>query len=311
MTADSLTGIVRQLLSAHDHVVTARQLKAIGLTTNQIARLVSQGRLLRLRRDVLVDADWWSTLSTWERHVPRARGVLRSLDPAGTGGFALSHHSALALHGVALHGVDDDVHLVRTTPGRGHRSTNLQVHVAIGPEHLVNSVGLPVVRPAPAVLQVAAASGVEAGLVSVDHALRGRLCTREQLRESLDRCPLRVGRPFAAVVVEHADGRHESAGESRTAWAAHLLGYRGVEPQVTIRTPQGQFVARVDFLLGRVVIEFDGMSKYDDPAVLRAEKRREDMLRSLGYQVVRITWAELADLPALRRKIDAALTRAA
>lgn len=73
----------------------------------------------------------------------------------------------------------------------------------------------------------------------------------------------------------------------------------------------GEFVARVDFLLGRVVIEFDGMATYDDVSVLRAEKRREDALRSLGYQVVRITWADLSDLPALRRRIDAALGRAA
>lgn len=311
MPSDPRAETVRQLLDANNNVVTARQLKGIGLTTNQIARLVSRKRLLRLRRDVLVDSQWWSALSPWEQHVPRARGVLRSLDPAGTGGFALSHHSALALHGVALYGVDQDVHLVRTTPGRGHRSTSLQVHPAIEPEHLVDAFGLPLVRPAPAILQVAAASGVEAGLVSADHALRERLCTSDHLKDFLDRCCLRVGRPFAAVVVEHADGRHESAGESRTAWALHLLGYRGVEPQVTIRTPQGMFVARVDFLLGRVVIEFDGMSKYDNPSVLRAEKRREDTLRSLGYQVVRITWDELVDLPALRRKIDAALARAA
>lgn len=311
MSADPRAEIARQLLAAHDGVVTARELRGTGLTTNQVASLVSRGLLLRLRRDVLVDAGWWSTLSAWERHVPRASGVLRSLDPTGTGRFALSHHSALAVHGVALYGVDPDVHLVRTTPGRGYRSTRLQVHAAVGPEHLTSAHGLPVLRPAPAVLQVAAASGIEAGLVAADHALREQRCTRDQLRESVTCLPLRVGRPFATVVAERTDGRHESAGESRTAWALHLLGHRDAQPQVTIRTAQGQFVARVDFLLGRVVIEFDGMSKYDDLSVLRSEKRREDALRSLGYQVVRITWAELADLPALRRKIAAALARAA
>lgn len=311
MSTDPRADLVRQLLAAHDGVVTARELRGLGLTTNQVAALVSRGLLLRLRRDVLVDAAWWRTLSAWDRHVPRAHGVLRSLDPAGVLGLALSHHSALALHGVALHGVDHDVHLVRTTPGRGYRSTSLQVHVAIGPEHLTSAGGLPVLRPAPAVLQVAAASGIEAGLVAADHALRERLCTRDQLREALARLPLRIGRPFAGVVAERADGRHESAGESRTAWALHLLGYPDAKPQVTIRTAQGQFVARVDFLLGRVVIEFDGMGKYDDLSVLRSEKRREDALRSLGYQVVRITWADLGDLPALRRRIDAALALAA
>ena len=63
--------------------------------------------------------------------------------------------------------------------------------------------------------------------------------------------------------------------------------------------------ARVDLLVGdRVVVEFDGLVKYEGAegrAALAAEKRREDWLRSLGYEVVRLTWADL-DRP---RRVDA------
>lgn len=304
--------LTRQLLAAGGDVVTATDLKAAGVTTAQIARLVARGLLLRLRRDVLVDADRWRAMAPWQRHAPRALGVLRSLDQAGDRGLAVSHHSALSLHGVATHGVDDDAHLVRTAPGRGYRSTGLQVHAPVGPQHVMVVRGVRVVRPAVAIMQVASRSGVEPGLVAADDALREALCSSQDLQDLVDWRALRVGRSHAALVSRHADGRHESAGETRTRWALHLLGYRDVAPQVVIRTPAGEFVARVDFLLlDRVIVEFDGMTKYTDVATLRAEKRREDALRALGYQVVRITWADLDDLPALRRRLEAAIARAA
>jgi len=45
------------------------------------------------------------------------------------------------------------------------------------------------------------------------------------------------------------------------------------------------------------VVEFDGAVKYagaDGRAALVAEKLREDRLRALGYEVVRIVWSDLA-----------------
>jgi len=44
--------------------------------------------------------------------------------------------------------------------------------------------------------------------------------------------------------------------------------------------------------------------------VLVAEKIREDHIRELGYEMVRVIWAELNDLVALRRRIEAAVGRA-
>lgn len=91
-------------------------------------------------------------------------------------------------------------------------------------------------------------------------------------------------------------------------------------PQFTVR--DGDFVAMVDLLLdvAPVVVEFDGFVKYGRTVIRPgesapgdiafAEKVREDRLRTLGYEVVRIIWSELDDLPALRRRIEAAIQRA-
>lgn len=66
----------------------------------------------------------------------------------------------------------------------------------------------------------------------------------------------------------------------------------------------GEFRARVDLLIEelRLVIEFDGRAKYQrrtengrvtDADIVWSEKLREDRLRELGYEVVRLTWADL------------------
>ena len=237
---------------------------------------------------------------------------MASLDPEGTGPLALSHHSALALHGIELFGVDDDVHLVRTDGSRGHRRGGVHVHAPVPPDHVTTVGRLRVVRPATAVMQVTATFGIPTGLVAADSALRRESCTREDISALLGWRALRSARRAAETVAARATAAHESAGESRCAWLMHLLGFHAV-PQAVVRTPAGEFVARVDFFLPehRVIVEFDGMGKYVEAQDLRNEKLREDRLRSLGFEVVRLTWSDL-DRPAeVRAKIDAAIVRSA
>ena len=52
------------------------------------------------------------------------------------------------------------------------------------------------------------------------------------------------------------------------------------------------------------------MLKYTDPSALRREKVREDRLRELGYEVVRLTWADLDDPSLVARRLEAAFARA-
>jgi hypothetical protein len=308
---ERLAATATDLLAARDGVVTARLLRDQGLSTAQVASLVRRGTLLRLRRDVLVDRARWEASPHWARHAVRARGVMASLDPHGTKPLALSHHSALALHGVDLYGVDDAAHLVRVGAGRGHRSRGLQIHAPVEQEHVTDAFGLKVVCVPAAVLQVAAQSGVPSGLVAADSAIRAGLCTRADLTGLLDWSALRKDRPAARVVAARASGLHESAGESRCAWLLHVLGLPQARPQVTLRTRAGDFVARVDLYIAehRLVVEFDGMGKYTDPAVVRREKLREDRLRALGVQVVRLTWADLDQPEVVRRKVQSAIAR--
>ena len=65
--------------------------------------------------------------------------------------------------------------------------------------------------------------------------------------------------------------------------------------------------ARLDFLLeGVVIVEFDGLTKYagqDGREALAAEKARESRLTAMGFEIVRIIWADLDDPAAIDRRI--------
>ena len=93
------------------------------------------------------------------------------------------------------------------------------------------------------------------------------------------------------------------------------LGLPKVEPQVEIRDARGRLVGRVDFLFRRyrTVVEFDGLVKYGGAGGRQAlidEKCRENALRSLGFQVVRLIWRDLHDLVLVDKLIKEAFSRA-
>ena len=70
-------------------------------------------------------------------------------------------------------------------------------------------------------------------------------------------------------------------------------------------------------LRGRTIGEFDGKIKYGRMLksgqaiedVLFAEKRREDALRDLGWQIVRWLWADLYRRGVIRDRVLRALAR--
>ena len=112
-------------------------------------------------------------------------------------------------------------------------------------------------------------------------------------------------------------------GETRLGHLFHLMR-TSVTPQFEISEPGVHAV--VDFRIDdeMVVVEFDGLVKYwrsaDEPdpfgnrrtpnQVVVDEKRREDAIRELGFEVVRVVWSDLDDPLTLARRIAAAIKRA-
>lgn len=124
---------------------------------------------------------------------------------------------------------------------------------------------------------------------------------RAELAEVLDRAARRPGVPTARRAVAFFDPRSESPGESCSRVVMHERGLPPPELQYEIFDDNGLLVARCDFAWPalRTVGEFDGLVKYSGQfggssnEVVIKEKRREDTIRSYGWQVARWTWADL------------------
>ncbi len=275
--------------------------------------MVGSGRLTSLTRG-------WYALTAPEspeaRHVLTARALLR----ARRGQAIAAHHSALLMLGLPTYRADlSRVRLVRRTPG----PTRTRDGYSLGRAVPLAAQCAETVVPAVAVVQHGLSAGPLSALVAADAALNRRLVTQEDLGAALEWARLHPRSAAVKGFVALADGRRESPGETRMAHALHLMGVAAT-PQAQITAPG--FTAYVDLLVDGedVVLEFDGKVKYgrsaDEPdpfgnrrtpqQVLWAEKRREDHLRELGYEVVRVTWEDLDDLVALARRVGAAIRRA-
>ena len=59
-----------------------------------------------------------------------------------------------------------------------------------------------------------------------------------------------------------------------------------------------------------VLVECDGLGKYDEPGASVREKLREDEIRTLGWEVVRVTTSLLDEPLTLARRVKDAIDRA-
>lgn len=319
---------------ATDHLVTAAQAREIGYGPSELRAMVRRGEVRRAVRGwyaVSVPGerppwegdDRFESAQAWHRL--RTLALLGSFD----GRAVASHQSALVLHGVDVWRSDLSlVHLARVTDEHSRRRKGAAIHPPCGLPAMTAPGGHLTVPPAIAVAQVGmVAHGATPrlpleSLVAADSALHLGVVTTEDLEAALD---VLGGSPGVAAVREvlaHADGRHESVGETRLMHGLRVLGYE-VEPQVWITAGGRSYRVDGQLVDTPVLLEFDGKKKYlpgrrlseeDEVAARRAlaeEKRRQDDLAAAGHVVARFGWADLDSLQVIRAKTDAAIRQAA
>lgn len=133
-------------------------------------------------------------------------------------------------------------------------------------------------------------------VIYADIALHHRKTNKEELRL---RAASMAGRPGVTKfrrVIDLADGRSESPGETQTRLLLVLAGLPCPELQVSLYNSRGEFIARVDLLYPthRLIIEFDGQNHRDR---LVDDNRRQNRLIDAGYHLLRFTWQDLRDHP--------------
>lgn len=311
-------------------VLLTRDLLADGYSAEAIRVLAARGELVSLRRGAWLPAG--QDLTREQRHALVA-AASALLAPAPV---MVSHTSAALLHGLPTWQVPlDTVHLMHQDRGRSRTRAGLRWHRStpgVTPVPVpvpVETVGKAPGATVPAGRQQESVAGVSPArvsavpvadaivgyalleppgsdhtgvLVAADAALHRKLVTRTDLDAALARHVAYPGHRRAAAALRHADGRHESPGESRLAVDLRVLHVSST-PQVTIVVRGRAY--RVDRLLEEapVILEFDGRVKYTEFGSVMAEKRREDDLRSLGYGFVRVYWEHLGNLTWLADRI--------
>lgn len=292
---------------------TVAQARAAGLSETQLARLLSCGLLTRLRPGVLVDSaavlGVGGDLTELHRLLLRGSGLRLPQEAF------VSHESAAVLHGLALLGAPPRLALVTRpkAPARTpDRTPNTKTYVAgLVDEDRDEVCGLPVTTAARTVVDLARRRSFRGGVVTADAALRAGVAPSE-LAAVLRRCAGWPGIRRARDVVGFADGRAESVLESIARVAFREMDLPA--PRLQVMLGGGRPVGRVDFYWDGhgTVGEADGRVKYEEPDDVWDEKRRQDALRDLGLEVVRITWADVTrGRDELRHRILGAFARAA
>lgn len=291
-------------------LITHAALAANGITPNEIRAKVQAGELTRVRRGIY---DVVTALGVVDDHLRLLRATVTAVHETNV----VSHLSAAVMHGIPVQThLLGRVWMTRRSAGHG-RSTRLVAvrNTALDDDETMQLDGLTVTTPGRTVADLARTQPYEWGVIACDAALRSGVHP-DVIRTSLVRHPRLRGIPRASAALTFADPRSESPAESLSRVSMARAGLPPPVLQSELFNRDGEFVARPDFTWpeAHLVGEVDGKWKYGQllrpgqspEDAIMAEKKREEMIRQVGFWVVRWDW-ETASNPV---RLGALLRRA-
>jgi hypothetical protein len=291
---------ILELLRSGRGVMTTADARAAGVSAAVIHELSKGGALVRVGRGAYVSKIELEDSTVWDRHALQTRGFI-----AGTSNVYAAELSAVAVRRVRRLGkppplprvvrpLTDDAPQAFRRQGASTSKFGVTRTVPLAERYRSQSWGCPTVGPAWMVVDLARTVDRATALVVAD-AVVGSGTTKDGLKRALPAMRRWPGTERAQWVIEHANGRSESALETlgRLACIEHELPVPVSNAWVGIDRP----VYRVDHLWPwhGVVAEGDGAMKYRDAAdpatVVAEEKERQWFLeQELGLTVVRYGW---------------------
>ena len=276
---------VARLAGRQHGVVSHRQLVAIGLGRNAIARRVRAGRLHRLHRGVYAVG-----------HLPRTPEArwLAAVMAAGAGA-ALSHLDAAALWRI-YDGLGPRIH-VTTATRSGQEIPGLLIHRArrLHPDDVTTKDGIPVTTVARTLVDLAGELPEE----------RHRRAIREANFQGL------LDPTALSAAVDRARGRHElralrKGANTDRGVVRSELEHRFLElvrdaglpaPETNVRVATKRRVYEVDCLWrsAGVVVELDGRAAHARAEAFERDRERDASLTGIGLRPLRYTWRRVTD----------------
>lgn len=279
-----------------------------------ISTQVRLGSLIRIREGVYLDARVWPSEAA-AQHLLRARAE-QQLHPQAV----MSHASAALAWGLPSLPLKDwalqpPTLSVPTGDSLRTRGDGVRFRSGSLPSHQITQhrSGAQITTLSRTAVDVAVGLDLPDALVVLDAAVRLNCAAMVTTPRRADYGnPRLVGAATATLreaaghrrgmtgvvqALELVDPRRETPIESLSAGHFHLAGLPAPACQVPIRTRWGMLSPDFLWSAERVVGEADGAVKYQDPQAVVREKEREQVLRDVGFTVVRWLGKEIVLTP--------------
>ncbi len=295
----------------------------------EVRQRLARGTLARLHGEWELTAREYASLYTEEQHRLAIAATVRGMR---TDAAVISYVSAVVMHGLPLFRTKPRRTHVTMRAGAATRShpTVFRHRDSLPEEDIVLVDGLLVTSLERTVVDAIRALRLEAALSVADAAIRRVAWDegakvyddvaaeefRARLWQRVFRMPGARGIRQARWVLELADGRAEGPGESTGRLYLLLLGFATPRLQVVVPGPNG-LIFRVDAGLDDVGFwwEFDGLTKYTDPAltggrtvseILERQRWRQQWIETAtGRRFTRCGWEHLDAPTTLATKLKA------
>jgi very-short-patch-repair endonuclease len=139
---------------------------------------------------------------------------------------------------------------------------------------------------------IEAAIAERGGAKLMDDALQRRLDLQELWRAQI-RNKGRYGSPRARRLLHAASSGARSEAERILVKLLREAGITGWKTNY----PIGPYKGDAAFPVPKIVIEVDGWAFHSDREVFQTDRKRQNHLTLMGWQVLRFTWLDLAEYP--------------
>lgn len=297
-TSAAADATILEIARRHDGVVARAQLLAAGVTSRQIERRLSAGRLSRVHRGVY---------TTGPVTGPHAR-ELAALLACGVD-CHLSHRSAAGAWGLLKSQPGRPVAIVTRRDVR-LRDPGIRIHrvARLGDDEVTVKGPLPLTTPARTLVDLAGCVGSGALERILARALRDCRVPPDEIRRLLDRYPRRPGRALLLGFLASENGPAFDRSIAERVFHERVRD-AGLPPPRTNIVVHG---FEVDCLWPgeRLVVEIDGRRYHSDARAFERDRDRDTALLSAGYRVMRVTWKQITEEPTkVLVRLAAALAR--
>jgi very-short-patch-repair endonuclease len=280
---------IARLAEAQHGVVARRQLTALGLGKDAIGYRLKVGRLWIVMPE---------TYAVGQRRLPPLGRSMAAVLSSGLGAV-LSHRSAAALWGIR----DSGAGTIDVTVPSKSTSTKLvrRHHVVLPSDEVTVHEGIPVTTVPRTVLDLASTSSVGGVEVAIRQIEFLRLYDQLSLPDLIERYPGRRGTRrvrFALARIEALPSGHVRS-PLETKFLPFLRRHRLPRPRLNdwILVGERRFQVDCHWAGTGQIVELDSWQAHGTRTAHREDRARDRVLRVVGYEVTRITWAQLDDEP--------------